>query len=320
SRFELLLLEIDQGRPGHHERDLLSLIRGVFNLELFNAERHQGLVSSREQRRNQSPDYFHLSQLVCDLQRRRGDGEGNVLFGNRRMVVVLEGRDVVGQFGISRLLLGQHRAFVADAHERRGGELDRLLVQHDEPARIVQAVVQTVGRNADRACGRPLQGHRLRELQGLGHALEVDRHFVLFVNGGDLGSRDGINIAHVERRGFWYFTFAHRSFVFRLQGRTPYALASMLFRAPARNLRFVAGARNDGSYSLWGKAHYSSTFLPTRCLVSPPAFSRAFSGELRVPGRGGSFQHSGRSASSSTDKALQPRTEDPRRPCSNRGS
>ena len=76
--------------------------------------------------------------------------------------------------------------------------MDRLLVEQDEPARVVQAVVQAVRGNADRTRGRALQGDRLRELQGLRHALEVDRHLVFFVDGGDLRARDGVDIAHVE--------------------------------------------------------------------------------------------------------------------------
>src|SRR5208337_1739552 len=67
--------------------------------------------------------------------------------------------------------------------------------------------------------GRSLQGYRLRKLQGLGHSLEVNRHFVVFIDGGDLGSGDGINIAHVKRSGFRHLTFPHRLFVSRPQGR-----------------------------------------------------------------------------------------------------
>ena len=136
------------------------------------------------------------------------------LLADRGMVVVPERGGVVGSSDSSRLLLlSQQTCTCRRRGRRRGAELHRLLVQHDEPARVVQAVVQTVGGDADRARGRALQGHRLRELEGLGHALEVDRHLVLLVPRPDLRSGDGVDVSrlHAIRCGHVLFLPALRS-------------------------------------------------------------------------------------------------------------
>ena len=112
------------------------------------------------------------------------------------MVVVLEGRHVVRPFHRLRAPGRQHERLVGDPHERRGAELDAIVIQQNESAGVVQAVVEALGRDADRASRSAHERDGVGELKGLRHPLKVHRHLVVYVTLPDLRACDGVDVAH----------------------------------------------------------------------------------------------------------------------------
>jgi hypothetical protein len=170
----------------------------------FDTDRHERLLVPGQERRDEASRYFYLTNLERHLHERGVDREGYVFFVDGRVVVVLERLDIVGALCSLGFLLSEHATLAADPYEGRRAELDGHLIEQDEPARVVEPIIQAVGRNADRAGRGALEGDGLRELQRLRHSLEVDGHFILFVDFGDLGPADRINIVRVECGRVWH--------------------------------------------------------------------------------------------------------------------
>ena len=148
-RLEFLFLQVDQRRPWDHQDDLLLFPGCVRDLELLDADRHQRVIGPRQERRDQAANDLDLAELVGQLRQGRGKRQTGLLLGNRRMVVVLEGRHVIRPFHRLRIPGREHESLAGDPHERRGTKLNAVMIQQDESAGVVQAVVETLGRDAD---------------------------------------------------------------------------------------------------------------------------------------------------------------------------
>ena len=148
-RLQFLFLQVDQRRPGDHQDDLLLRVRCVRDLEFLDADRHQCVIGPRQERRDHAADDFDLAQLVGQLRQGRGKRQSRLLLGDRRMVVVLEGRHVIRPFHRLRVPGRKHERLVSDPHERRGTKLKAVVIQQNESAGVVQAVVETLRRDAD---------------------------------------------------------------------------------------------------------------------------------------------------------------------------
>ena len=257
-RLQFLFLQVDQRRPRDHEDDLLLLVRCVRDLEFLDADRHQRVIGPRQERRDHAADDLDLAELVGQLRQGRGQRQTRLLLGNRRMVVVPEGRHVIRPFHRLRVPGRKHESLAGDAHERRGAKLNAVVIQQDEPAGVVQAVVETLGRDADRASRGAHERDRVGELKGLGHPLKVHRHLVVDVtlpdlragDGVDVGRRHAIRFRHVLSSSSW-----------------PHCAASVACRRLSRG---VPSARRDRQRSV---RHASSTTGP-RCSSPSRASSR----------------------------------------------